>query len=266
VQLPISEDSLFDRVPNSNWWYFMNLKAVFTPRRLLVYIIGLALYAYGACLMAQASIGISPITSVPYLFTILTPGTLGLTQLIWTLILIFAQAVWLRRDFEKFQYFQIAASVIFSVFLDLLMPLAKVFASDVLILRILLCIASLIVMGIGLGTAVIADLVLIPGDGMARAIAHKTGWVFGKAKVLMDVSCVTITIILSTILLRRPFAVVQMGTVVSMLFLGNIVRIYSSFTSKALLRFMRMEGAEPAALGNPQKTESAQIEEADIEK
>jgi len=244
----------------------MNLKAVFTPRRMLVYIIGLTLYAYGACLMVQANIGISPITTVPYLFTILTPCTLGLTQLIWSFILIFAQVVWLRRDFEKFQYFQIVASIIFSAFLDLLMPLAKVFASDVLILRILLCIASLIVMGIGLGTAVIADLVIIPGDGMAKAIAYKTGWVFGKAKVLMDVSCVTTTIILSAILLRRPFAVVQMGTVVSALFLGNIVRIYSSFTSKALIRFMRMEGGEPASLSDPQKTESAQIEETDIKK
>lgn len=222
----------------------MKLKECFTSKRLLIYIIGLFIYAYGVCLMSQANVGISPISSVPYLFTKLIPVSLGVTQFIWNLILIAFQTVWLRRDFDKLQYLQIVASLLFSVFLDLLMPLARLFASDILWHQIIMFIAALLVMAIGLGTTVSADLVIIPGDGTASAIAKKTGWVFGKAKVTIDLICVLITCILSIIFFRTPLAVVQVGTIVAALCLGNIVRLYSRVALRPLTRFMRIAVAE----------------------
>lgn len=205
-----------------------------------MYVAGIIAYAFGVCLMAQANIGISAITSVAYLFTILTPASLGTTQLIWNIALIALQVLWLRKNFDKIQYMQIVASFIFSVFIDLLMPVAKLFVLTALYQQVILFLVSGLVMGVGLSTMVAADLVIIPGDGMAKTIAKKTGWQFGKAKVVTDLSCVLITCVISFAVLHR-LAVVQVGTVLAALLIGNVARVYGDFTYMRLFRFMRME-------------------------
>lgn len=204
---------------------------------------GIFLYALGACLMAHANIGISAISSVPCLFTILTPATLGTTQFVWSIVLISLQKLALRDDFDNFQYLQLAASVVFCVLLDLILPMVRLMQFAGIYQRVILLIIALVIMAVGLSTAVTADLVIIPGDGMAQTVAKKTGWKFGKAKVTVDLSCVALTCVLSLITLRR-LAVVQVGTVLAALLLGNIARIYSNYTNVNLTRFMRLKPAE----------------------
>lgn len=212
-------------------------KVTFTTKRMMIYTVGLCIYAYAVCLMAHANLGISPITSIAFVFTLFTPYTLGETQFVSNLCLVLIQVIWLRKDFDKLQYLQIAASLIFSVFIDMTMPFATIFAVDTILQRIILFAVSMLVMAFGLSIVAIANLVMLPGDGIAKTIALKTGWVFGKAKVLNDVCCVTFTCIVSLVVLHR-IASVSVGTVVAALVLGNIARFYMSHISIPLKRFM----------------------------
>lgn len=200
-------------------------KIIYYCKRILIYILGLLIYAYSVCLITRADIGISPITSIAYIFTFFTPYTLGMTQFVVNIILILIQVIWLRKEFKKYQYLQIAASFIFSVFIDVLMPLTVMFDPGVmsLISRILLFMVSLVIMGLGLSIVTISDIIMLPGDGVAKTIAYKLDLEFGKAKVFNDVACITATCIISFIALQRLESV-QIGTVISALFLGNIVR------------------------------------------
>lgn len=220
--------------------FIEHAKEIFTLKRMLVYIIGLCIYAYAVCLMARANLGISPITSIAFVFTLFTPFTLGETQFVSNVCLVLLQVVWLRKDFDKLQYLQIAASLLFSVFIDLTMPFATIFPIDTILQRVLLFGTSMLVMAFGLSLVAIANLIMLPGDGIAKTIAVKTGWVFGKAKVLNDICCVAFTCIVSLIVLHK-IASVSVGTVVAALVLGNIARFYMSHIRKPLLRFMELE-------------------------
>ncbi len=210
--------------------------------RIFIYLLGLLIYAYSVCLFTRANIGISPITSIAYIFTFFTPSTLGMTQFVVNIILVFIQVIWLRKEFKKYQYLQIVASLIFSVFIDILMPLTGMFDPSVMppVLRILLFMVALIIMGLGLSIVTIADVIMLPGDGVAKTIAYELDLEFGKAKVLNDVACITITCIISFIALQRLESV-QIGTVISALFLGNIVRYIMKYIQTPMQSIMEWE-------------------------
>ena len=88
------------------WGYGQNQR-----KRLLVYVAGMLVYTYGVCLMTRAHVGISPVTSVGYVLTMVTPLTLGMTQFLVNLLMVLIQVAWLKRQFPRMQYLQLAASL-----------------------------------------------------------------------------------------------------------------------------------------------------------
>jgi uncharacterized membrane protein YczE len=144
---------------------------------------------------------------------------------------VFVQALWMGREFDKKQYLQIPVSVVFSVFLDSIMPLTALldFMTLSLVGRTGLFVISLLLMGVGLGIQALMNLVLLPGDGMARTLAYKLKWSFGKGKVVNDCLCVGATSIISFLTLRRLEGI-QAGTVVSALLTGTIARFFMGLT------------------------------------
>jgi uncharacterized membrane protein YczE len=199
-------------------------------KRILVYVAGMMIYGFAVCLMAKADIGISPITSIAFaLYHIFPDLSLGITQLIMNGLFVLAQAVLLGRQFEKIQYLQFAASILFSFFIDLTMPLVEMIASfhDGFMFRIVLFAISMLTMAIGLTIILITGLIMLPGDGIAKTIAKKLNWNFGKAKVIFDSSCVASTCIISLLVLHEIVGI-QIGTVIAALCLGRIVRLFSS--------------------------------------
>lgn len=193
-------------------------------RRLSLYLIGLLVYAFGACLMTKANVGISPITSVSYVGAQITGVSLGTATFVMNLGLILIQILLLGRRYEKRQLVQILVSVAFSVFVDLTMLLADHFAYDFLAGRIAVFAASLVIMALGISLLLMANLFLLPGDGVAQAISRRWGMEFGRAKVLTDCCMVAATVVLSLAALGRVIGI-QVGTVITALALGNLARL-----------------------------------------
>jgi uncharacterized membrane protein YczE len=194
--------------------------------RTAVYILGMIIYGFAVCLMVKADIGISPISSISFAFYHIFPSvTLGMTQFIINGILVLAQVIWMGKEFEKIQYFQFAASIIFSIFIDLTMPFATMLASinEGLVFRIVLFTSSMLIMATGLSLIVMTGLIMLPGDGMAKTASKKLNWNFGKAKVVFDSFCVIITCIISLLVLRKIVGI-QVGTIVAALVLGRLTR------------------------------------------
>ncbi len=208
-------------------------------KRSIIYFFGVAFYAYGVCLITKADIGIPPITSTGYILSLITPYSLGVTLFVFNILLIIMQIILLKKEFEVHQYLQIVASFAFSFFIEILMPLAAMFDPQVMSMtaRFILLLVAIVVLGFGLSFITISNFIMLPGDGLARALACKLKWEFGKGKMVVDVFCVTITIIISLIVLQRIESV-QVGTVIAALFLGNVVRIIMKYIESPLKSFM----------------------------
>jgi uncharacterized membrane protein YczE len=211
-------------------------------KRIAFYTAALFIYALGLCLMARANLGMSPVSSISYIIYYLTPLSLGVSQMIMNTAMVLIQLAWLGRAFPKFQFLQLGVSAVFSVFLDLLMPLTAVFDSSLLSIpgRLVLFCASLVIMAAGLGVQVIINLIFLPGDGLVKTISLKTRWSFGTAKVVNDCICVAITAGISFACLRRIEGI-QAGTLVSALLLGTMARFFIHRTEKGLTRLLKGE-------------------------
>lgn len=206
-------------------------------KRAALYLAALLVYAFAACLMVTANVGISPLTSVAYIFTLFTPLTMGATQLLFNLLLIALQILILKRDFPRFQYLQVVAALVFSAFIDLAMPLAARLETDSLPARWLLLALALALMGLSITVLNGVDLVMLPGDGLPKAIARVFRWPFGKGKVLSDSLCALSTALISLAALGRVEGI-QLGTVVAALSLGNIARLFMRWLGRPLQAFL----------------------------
>ena len=92
-------------------------------KRYLSFLVGLFVNALGVSLITKASLGTSPISSIPYVLSLNFPLTLGNFTILFSLLLIVLQLIILRKDFKPEHILQIPVSIAFGYFIDLTMYL-----------------------------------------------------------------------------------------------------------------------------------------------
>lgn len=92
-------------------------------KRYLLFLIGLFINALGVSLVTKASLGTSPISSIPYVLSLKFPPTLGNFTIIFSILLILLQILILRKNFKIENILQIPVSIAFGYFIDLTMYL-----------------------------------------------------------------------------------------------------------------------------------------------
>ena len=70
-------------------------------KRYTVFLIGLFINSLGVSLITKASLGTSPISSIPYVLSLNFSFTLGQFTIAFSLLLIVLQLIILRRNFKR---------------------------------------------------------------------------------------------------------------------------------------------------------------------
>mgnify|MGYP000099131473 CR=1 FL=1 len=87
-------------------------------KRYIIFFIGLYINSLGVALITKASLGTSPISSIPYVLSLNFPFTLGNFTIFFSLFLIFLQLLILRKNFKLEHVLQIPISILFGYFID----------------------------------------------------------------------------------------------------------------------------------------------------
>ena len=90
-------------------------------KRYLIFLIGLFINSMGVSLITKASLGTSPILSIPYVLSLNFPMTLGEFTILFSILLIAVQLLILKKNFRPEHRLQIPISVAFGYFIDLTM-------------------------------------------------------------------------------------------------------------------------------------------------
>ena len=209
----------------------------FTPRRRLIYLLGVMILACGITLNTKTSLGVAPILSVAYNLSELLGIPFSVMSFFYYCFLILLQLLLLGREFEQIQWLQLAASFLTSAFIGVfsrLLPAAQsVFA------RAAFLLLAILLTGVGIILSVGARFVPNPGDGMASAIARRTGRSLGFSKNLLDLSSFLLAVLLGLVF-RGRLVGVGPGTVVTMLLTGRVVALLQ----KPLLRLTGLDREE----------------------
>ena len=210
--------------------------------RYLWFVLGVLVNSFGVALITQAALGTSPISSIPYVLSLRFPITLGEFTFILNLVYILGQIVLLRRAFQPIQLLQIAVNVVISAFIDVSMSLLSWLQPDHIAVKLIALILGCAILGVGISIEVAPDVLVVPGEGIVRAMTQVSGKRFGSVKVFFDCTLVAIALILS-FLFFHGLNGLGLGTVISALIIGRFVNLYNRYLP--LIPYLRGLAAVP---------------------
>lgn len=195
------------------------------PLRLAFFALGVVINSFGVSLITLGSLGTSAISSVPYVCSLQVPAlSFGVTTFIWNILLILFQVALLRREFKPSQFLQVMVNVLFSVMIDVSMALLG-FLRPTMLWEQLLCIAlGCVALAFGIVIELAPNVVVVPGEGVVRAIAKVSGVRVGTVKAAFDITLIVVAAVLSLIFFHELRGV-GVGTVISAVLVGPIINV-----------------------------------------
>ena len=243
----------------------MNIKRSKTEwmRRYTSFIVILFVIAFGTSLSIRANLGSSPISAPPYILS-LVPGmkfTMGQLTIFMHVFFILIQLLLLRKDFEKRQFTQILVSFLFGFYTDLTMWMTGFLQVPFDInpmlgypLRFVELLAGGAILAFGISCEVRCDSLMLAGEGLPLAISKFLKKDFGKVKMCSDTSLVAIGTVFMLIFFGGwSWKMVGVGTLVSMFYVGFMVRMFSphiSWLDNIFIPKAERETAEKAVGGD----------------
>lgn len=196
-----------------------------TAVRYFWFAIGVAINSLGIVCITKSALGTSPISSVPYVVSLQFPAlTFGITTFILNMLFILGQIILLRRAFRPVQFLQIGANILFSSLIDVSMVLLDFVQPQALWARLASLLIGCMILALGVSIEVAPAVIVVPGEGIVRAIAQRTKIRFGTVKICFDVTLMAAAAILS-FLFFGGLNGIGAGTVISAFAVGKFVNL-----------------------------------------
>lgn len=204
---------------------------IYIIRRYLLLLAGLAIMAFGVAFSIKASLGTSPISSVPYVVSLFAPLTVGTATIIMHCVFILLQILILRKKYHPIQLMQLPVAFFFGYLTDFGVWAVQGITCDHYLQQWLVCLIGIFLVAVGVSLEVKAGVVVLAGEGVVLAICKVLPVKFGYMKVGFDVTLVAIACILSFVFTGRLQGVRE-GTVAAALLVGLIAKQLGKMLSK----------------------------------
>lgn len=200
-----------------------------------LFIPGLFVMAFGVAFSIKANLGTSPISSLPYTISVITPLSVGTATIVLHCVLIALQILILRKRYQLFQLLQLPIAILFGYLTDFSIAVTDGISYSSYWQQVILCIIGILLVGIGVWMEVRSKVITLAGEGLVLAICQVKPIKFGNMKVIFDVSLVVTSCILG-LLFAGGIKGVREGTVAAAVCVGLITklinRIFEFFQGK----------------------------------
>lgn len=208
-------------------------------KRYILFIIGLFFAGIGVAFTKHGELGVSPISSVANVMSLKFDFfTIGSWLIIWNCVLILGQIILLRKEFKLYQLLQIPLSFLFGYFTDFGMWIVSFIPANSYFVRLLMLFIGIAVLAFGISLSVIANVIMNSGEAIVKVISDKTGFEFGNVKVVFDISCVIVSIILSLIFFDMKIVGTREGTILSAVLTGFVVKFFTRLLKERLSKLL----------------------------
>lgn len=204
---------------------------IYIIRRYLLLLAGLAIMAFGVAFSIKASLGTSPISSVPYVVSLFAPLTVGTATIIMHCVFILLQILILRKKYHPIQLMQLPVAFFFGYLTDFGVWAVQGITCNHYLQQWLVCLIGIFLVAVGVSLEVKAGVVVLAGEGVVLAICKVLPVKFGYMKVGFDVMLVAIACVLSFVFTGRLQGVRE-GTVAAALLVGLIAKQLGKMLSK----------------------------------
>jgi len=202
--------------------------------RICVYLIGMFLAAMGAALAINSGLGISPISSFPFVLSLIFDTYIGIFVALQLVVFVLLQILILRREFKWVQLGQLLSSVIFGFFVDLSRLILGDFFIPSYFGQLLMLAISIILLSSGVFLYVTPRILPVSSDGLILALVQKVPKLtFSRGKMLLDCTIVILAVLSSVLFLGRFYSVRE-GTILAAIFVGRLIPVIRKILSPVL--------------------------------
>ena len=201
--------------------------------RLLIYAAGMIILACGITMNTKTGMGVSPIISVPYSISEIWSLNFGnMTFVVYTIFVVI-QALLMRRV-TLHLLLQLPLSLVFTRFLNffnMILPESGPYIWE----KLLMLAVAISLTGIGIIMSVKTELIPNPGDGIVNEIAAVIKKSMGFTKNCFDLLNLCISCTVGMVFAGHLIGI-GLGTVLTMLFTGRAVALFSFLFLKPMLK------------------------------
>ena len=197
-------------------------------KRYIVLCVGLFIMSFGVGLSVKATLGTSPISSIPNVLNIITGLTVGTTTIIFNVLLVVLQIIILRKRFDPIQLIQIPVSIAFGFLCDFALWCLNGMVVESYWSQWMVCGAGILLVALGVSMEVAGNVATLPGEGTVLALCRITPIKFGYMKVICDSSMVVIAAAL-ILIFHHKLEGVREGTVAAAILVGLIAKLFNKF-------------------------------------
>lgn len=198
-------------------------------RRYVVLALGMIAITLGIGIITKASLGTSPITSIPYSLSMVLPLSLGEFTIIYSFLLVTLQGVMLWKGMGRTEKINLLLEYVVSVCFGYLVDFSMWLFADLnpgeYWLQIVCVLIGILVLAMGVYLQVVANVVMVPGDGFTYALTVRTRMSYGKVRVMSDSTMVVIAAVIGLVCLGN-LGGVREGTVLCCVLTGMVSRFY----------------------------------------
>lgn len=192
--------------------------------RILFYVLGLLIMAFGVAISVNSELGVSTVNSLPYVISLITRSNLGTCVIIVFGCYIVVQILLLRKQFKWINLTQIIFSTIFGYFTDFAKFVVGDFALPTYFGKLVMLAVSIVMIAVGVSMYVGTKLINMPMEGMTSAITELLpGKSFHQVKVVVDCIVVVAALVLSVVFLHGLYGVRE-GTILCALLVGSAMK------------------------------------------
>lgn len=207
-----------------------------------LYLLGLALLAFGLTLNTKMGLGVSAIMTIPVTVSEIWNLNLGnVTLVLYIFFIVIEMLLHVRmsrkEDGKKLGMYllldalQLPLSLVFTRVINLVSSLIPVFSEAFagsfwgsIWGRVIVLLAAIVITGVGAGTSLNMRLVPNPGDGIVQVLADFTGKPVGFTKNWFDILnvCVALTV---GLIFTHGLVGVNVGTILAALGIGRVIAL-----------------------------------------
>ena len=214
------------------------------PRAYILFVIALAINAFGIAFITRALLGTSPITSITYVMSMFTSLTMGQWTIVLNLGFMVLELPFMRKEDLRTDLacylLQIPTTLFFGSFIDVSMNALSWLQPEMYVLKIASLLLGCVILALGIALEVKANVAMAAGEYFVKAIARRLRTDFGYTKLGFDSSLVALSCIVSYAVMGTIQGVRE-GTVVAAIIVGPIVHFISPWF-KVFDRFLYPSG------------------------
>lgn len=192
------------------------------------FVLGVMISGLGVAFSTRAGLGATPISSLPWVLTFVTPLSYGTLTLLINVFLVLAQVAILRKRFSWFQWLQIPATALFGFCIDLGMWISSPLETSIYPLQIAMLVLGAFILAGGILLQIRSNFLCIPGDALVKVISQEFSLPVSRIKISLDGSLTLIAIFTSFLSLGEVVGVRE-GTILSVFLVGSFIGLISRF-------------------------------------